>query len=123
MAYGSNVISISKFNFWTSGGAREFELETPNLVWLLFTVSSINVPNFTTFPQSVLWAAIHFWQKKKKKWRRRKSEEEAAAEAAEEEEEEEAAEEEEEEEEEEEAEAEAEGQQAIGASAPSVLVP
>ncbi len=60
MAYGSNVISISKLNIWTSGGAREFELETPNLVWLLFTVLSISVPNFTTFPQSVLWAAIHF---------------------------------------------------------------
>ncbi len=60
MAYGSNVISISKLNFWTSGGAREFELETPNLVWLLLTVSSISVPNFITFPQSVLWAAIDF---------------------------------------------------------------
>ncbi len=66
MAYGSNVISISKFNFWTSGGAREFELETPNLVWLQFTVSSISEPNFTTIPQSVLWAAIHFRKKKKK---------------------------------------------------------
>ncbi len=61
VAYGSKVISISKLNFWTSGGAREFELETPNLVWILLRVSSISVPNltkFTTFPQAVLWAAI-----------------------------------------------------------------
>ncbi len=58
MAYGSKVISITNSNFWTSGGAREFELETPNLVWLLLTVSSISVPNFITFPQSFLWAAI-----------------------------------------------------------------
>ncbi len=50
VAYGSKVISISKLNFWTSGGAREFELETPNLVWILLRVSSISVPNFTTFP-------------------------------------------------------------------------
>ncbi len=60
MAYGSKVISISKLNFWTSGGAREFELETPNLVCLLFTVSSISVPNCITFPQLVLWAAIDY---------------------------------------------------------------
>ncbi len=73
MAYGSNVISISKFNIWTSGGAREFELETPNLVWLLFTVSSISVPNFTTFPQSVLWAAIHFRRKKEEKKKKKKN--------------------------------------------------
>ncbi len=46
--------------FWTSSGAREFELDTPNLVWLLFTVSSISVPNFTTFTQAVTWAAIDF---------------------------------------------------------------
>ncbi len=46
--------------FWTSGGAREFELETLNLVWLLFTVSSISVPNLTNFSQSVLWVAIDF---------------------------------------------------------------
>ncbi len=66
MAYGSKVISISKLNFWTGGGAREFELETPNLEWLLLRVSSISVPNFITFPQSVLWAAIDFRRKKKK---------------------------------------------------------
>ncbi len=44
--------------FWTSGGAREFELETPNLLWLVLRLSSISAPIFTTFPQSVLWAAI-----------------------------------------------------------------
>ncbi len=38
--------------------ALEFEIETPNLVWLVLTLSSISVPNFTTFPQAVLWAAI-----------------------------------------------------------------
>ncbi len=52
---------------WTSGGAREFELDTPNLVWLLFTVSSISVPHFTTFTQAVLWAAIDERKKRKKK--------------------------------------------------------
>ncbi len=46
--------------FWTSGGTREFELETPNLLWLMMILSSISVPNFTTFPQAVLWAAIDF---------------------------------------------------------------
>ncbi len=45
-------------NFWTSGGASEFELETPNLLWLVLRLSSISVPNLTTFPQSVLLAAI-----------------------------------------------------------------
>ncbi len=43
---------------WTSGGAREFELETPNFMWLLLRLSSISVPNFTTFPQVVLWVVI-----------------------------------------------------------------
>ncbi len=43
---------------WTSGGSREFEIDTPNLLWLVLTLSSISVPNFTTFPQVVLWAAI-----------------------------------------------------------------
>ncbi len=27
---------------WTSGGAREFELKTPNLVWLMLGLSSIS---------------------------------------------------------------------------------
>ncbi len=44
--------------FWTSGGAREFELEIPNLLWLMLGLSSISVPNITTFPKAVLWAAI-----------------------------------------------------------------
>ncbi len=52
---------------WTHGDAREIELETPNLVWLQFTVSSISVPNLTSFPQAVLWAAIDFERKKRKK--------------------------------------------------------
>ena len=30
-------------------------------------LSSISVPNYTTFPQSVLWAAIDLRRKKKKK--------------------------------------------------------
>ncbi len=38
----------------------EFEIETPNLLWLVLTLSSISVPNFSTFPQAVLWAAIDF---------------------------------------------------------------
>lgn len=42
----------------TSGGAREFKLETPNLFWLMLIVSSICVPNFITIRQAVLWAAI-----------------------------------------------------------------
>ncbi len=49
---------------WTSGGARELEIETPNLVWLVLTLSSIGVPNLTTLPQTVLWAAIDFRGKK-----------------------------------------------------------
>ncbi len=60
VAYGSKVISIKILKIWTSGGARELELETPNLLWLMVTLSSISVPNFTTFPQAVLWAAIDF---------------------------------------------------------------
>ncbi len=52
---------------WTSGGVREFELETPNLLWLVSRLSSISVPNFTTFPQVVLWAAIDAMAEKKRK--------------------------------------------------------
>ncbi len=33
-------------------------METPNFLWLLLRLSSISVPNFTTFPQVVLWAVI-----------------------------------------------------------------
>ncbi len=52
---------------WTSGGAREFEIETPNLVWLVLTLSSIGVPHLITLPQTVLWAAIDFREKISKK--------------------------------------------------------
>ena len=45
---------------WTAGGARGIELETPNLLWTKVILSSNCVPNFTTFPQAVLWAAIDF---------------------------------------------------------------
>ena len=63
--YGSNVISIHFLKVWTNGGARELELETLNLRWLMLTLSSMSVPNFTTFPQSVLWAAIDLRRKRK----------------------------------------------------------
>ncbi len=43
---------------WTSGGARKFKLETLNWLCLMLGLSSISVPNVTTFPQAVLWAAI-----------------------------------------------------------------
>jgi len=43
---------------WTAGGARGIELETPNWLWTQFRLSSISVPNFTTFYYTVLWAAI-----------------------------------------------------------------
>ncbi|MGL4482353.1 MAG: hypothetical protein ACRCTW_07500 [Lactococcus garvieae] len=35
-------------------------------------LSSISVPNYTTFPQSVLWAAIDLRRKKKKKKKKTK---------------------------------------------------
>ena len=35
-------------------------------------LSSISVPNYTTFPQSVLWAAIDLRRKKKKKKKKKK---------------------------------------------------
>ncbi|KAK2910927.1 hypothetical protein Q8A67_003060 [Cirrhinus molitorella] len=44
----------------TSGGAREFELETPNLRWLMLRLSSISLPNLTSFLQAVLWVVIDF---------------------------------------------------------------
>jgi len=43
--------------FWTVSGTKGIESETPNLLWL-FRLSSISLPNFTTFPQAVQWAAI-----------------------------------------------------------------
>ncbi len=43
---------------WTVGGARDFELETLNVLWLMLRLSSICVPNFITFLQAVQWAAI-----------------------------------------------------------------
>ena len=63
--YGSNVISRHFLKVWTNGGARELELETLNLRWLMLTLSSMSVPNFTTFLQSVLWAAIDLRRKRK----------------------------------------------------------
>ncbi len=36
------------------------KIETTNLLWLVLTLSFISLPNFTTFPQAVLWAAIDF---------------------------------------------------------------
>ena len=36
-------------------------------------LSSISVPNYTTFPQSVLWAAIDLRRKKKKKKKKKKN--------------------------------------------------
>ncbi len=59
------VQTLLAFKNWIFGQVVALE----NLMWdhLLFTVSSISVPNFTTFPQSVLWAAIHFRRKKQKK--------------------------------------------------------
>lgn len=40
------------------GGAREFETETQNLLWLMLRQFFMCVPNFTTISQAVLWAAI-----------------------------------------------------------------
>ncbi len=45
---------------WTSGGARECELKTQNLVWLMLGLSSITVPNFIFFLHLVLWATLDF---------------------------------------------------------------
>ncbi len=39
---------------WPFGGAIEFEIETPNLLWLIMRASSNCVPNFIHFPQAVL---------------------------------------------------------------------
>ena len=39
----------------------------------MLTLSSISVPNYTTFPQSVLWAAIDLRRKKKKKKKKKKN--------------------------------------------------
>ncbi len=43
---------------WKSGDAKEFKLKTPNFLWLVLRLSSISVTHFTTFQQTVLWAAI-----------------------------------------------------------------
>ncbi len=51
---------------WADGGAREFELETPNLLWLMFRLFSIYVPNVITFPHAVQWdAQTQQWKKMK----------------------------------------------------------
>ncbi len=54
---------------WPIGGAREFELETPNLLWLMLRLSSICVANFITFSQAVLWAAIDFQSRRRRRYR------------------------------------------------------
>ena len=43
---------------WPIGGARAHGLATSNLLGGLMGLSWISVPNFTTFDQGVLWAAI-----------------------------------------------------------------
>lgn len=52
-------------HLWTVSDARGIELETPKLL-LMFRLSSICVPNFTTFYHRLLWAAINSRAKKKK---------------------------------------------------------
>ncbi len=72
---------------FTSDGAREFELDTPNLLWFVLTLSTISVPNLTTFLQVVLRA--DFWAEEEEEKRRKKEEGEGEGEGEEEEEEEE----------------------------------
>ncbi len=55
---------------FTSDGAREFELDTPNLLWFVLTLSTISVPNLTTFLQAVLRA--DFWAEEEEEKRRKK---------------------------------------------------
>ena len=43
---------------WAVGGARAHELATTNYLHGIMGLSSISVPNFTTFDNGVLWAAI-----------------------------------------------------------------
>ena len=50
--YGLKVISITKVKFWTGGGARGNELETPKLVYLMLGLSSIRMSNKINFPAS-----------------------------------------------------------------------
>ncbi len=52
------LLAKTRVQLWTSGGARQFQLETPNLVWLMYRLSSIGVPNITTCYYTVIWAAI-----------------------------------------------------------------
>ena len=48
--YGSKVISKMKVKFWTGGGARGNDLETPKLVYLMLALSSIRMSNQNNFP-------------------------------------------------------------------------
>ncbi len=52
------LLAKTRVQLWTSGGARQFQLETPNLVWLMYRLSSIGVPNIPTCYYTVIWAAI-----------------------------------------------------------------
>ena len=48
--YGSKVISKIKVKFWTGGGARGNDLDTPKLVDLMLGLSSIRMSNHYNFP-------------------------------------------------------------------------
>ncbi len=56
---------------FTSDGAREFELDTR--LWFVLTLSTISVPNLTTFLQAVLRA--DFWAEEGEEKRRKKEKE------------------------------------------------
>jgi len=49
---------------WTVGGAARIELETPNLLWWQFRLSSISVPNY--YPTSGYVGCHRLPQRKKK---------------------------------------------------------
>jgi len=49
------------------GGARGIGLETPELLWSMFRLSSICVANFITFQYMVVWAAIDSVAKQEEK--------------------------------------------------------
>ncbi len=54
---------------WPIGGARKFEIETPNFLWLILRLSSICVAKFHNFSASSSMGCHRLpeWKKKKKK--------------------------------------------------------
>ena len=65
--YGSKVISKIKVKFWTGGGARGNDLDTPKLVYLMLGLSSIRMSNQNNFPAIGSMGCHRLpWRKKKK---------------------------------------------------------